>query len=135
MLLFKRGDWGPMGKACEKPCCCAGAVVQEGKTKYQSTQYFLSLLVIAYKCTWFSSWILSLFIIKKLDMYVGFCLKSINLNSALYQLVFVKGTYFATNWNITLRVHIVLCLKHIMWPLRVPITKKVRYCIFHFGWK
>lgn len=41
--------------------------------------------------------ILSLFIIKKLDMYVGFCLNSINLNSALYQLIFVKGTYFAIN--------------------------------------
>lgn len=38
-----------------------------------------------------------LFIIKKLDMYVGFCLNLINLNFVFYQLIFVKGIYFVIN--------------------------------------
>lgn len=39
--------------------------------------------------------LLSLFMIQKLAIYVGFCFDSVNLNLALYQLIFVKGAYYA----------------------------------------
>ena len=42
-------------------------------------------------------------------------------------IVIIKGTYFATNWNITLRVHIALYLKHVMLTSQSSHAKKCKW--------
>ena len=79
--------------------CWAGPTAQDRKPGLPTA----SLLPHGPRCTGdfgingldFLHEILSPFIVKRLDMYVVFCLNSVNLNFALYQLVFVKGAYCA----------------------------------------
>lgn len=58
------------------------------------------------KWTWLSSSSPVPVIVKRLGVYVGFCLNTVDLNSALYQFIFVNGAHSAVSWNSALRARV-----------------------------